>query len=296
MNIKQTILKSAKKIKRQTKNPHLEAEILLAHAFKKNREYILSYPEQKLTKSEYQRYQYLISKRLKGIPIAYLIDSQNFYGLNFYVNKNVLIPRPETELIVSESINMIYSMLRSNPDNKKILIIDIGTGSGCIIIALAKLIKEKNISFLGIDISKKALYVARKNSINHKVDKKIKFINGDLLKPMLKKIKLLKNKPKIIIIANLPYITPKQFKNSPSIQYEPKIALLAGANGLKYYKQLFKQIKMIEKKCFLYDIICEICHNQTNKIKRFVKNIIPKTNIEIKKDLSGLNRIIIIKK
>ncbi len=320
MQIRQALETAAKNLKiNNIKNSHLEAEILLAFILKKPREFVLTYPEKPLTKNQISNIQYLISKRQKGIPIAYLIGQKQFYGLNFCVNKNVLIPRPETELMVEETLkhatdNMQHATRNKEPASsagRQTTIIDIGTGSGCIIITLTKLLNQytrlsrlceqdeqviSNIRYLATDISRPALTVARQNARLHKIDKKITFLHGNLLTPIIKPNYLKNPKNRVIITANLPYLTPGQIKNSPTIKYEPRLALSAGADGLKYYRQLIKQIKKlhsISPAPFL--LFFEINPKQTKKIKLIIKKYLPLAKIQTKKDLADRNRLVIVK-
>ena len=308
MTISQHFAEATNKLKAKTKNPYLEAEILLSYVFKKPREYLLAHPEKKLTKIQITNYKLLITKRLKGVPTAYLAGYKHFHGLKFLVNKHVLIPRPETEMMVDEALYVTHNV-------KRVTIIDIGTGSGCIIITLANLLNVKskifppeadspraeNLKFYATDISKPALAVARKNAKLHKVDKKIKFLQGTLLEPIIKyKNKLKIVNCKLIICANLPYLTPTQIKKSSSIRYEPKLALGAGKDGLEYYLELFTQIKKETKSLRHRDlvsmlILCEIDPSQKSKIKQIIKKELPKARVQIKKDLRDLDRLAIIK-
>ena len=295
MNVKQVLFETTKKLKQKIKNiPHLEAEILLSYILKKPREYLFTHPEKQLTKKQIFKVRYLISKRVKGIPVAYLIGRKQFYCLDFYVNIHVLIPRPETELIVDEVISLLRSILTNK---QKITIIDIGTGSGCVIISIIKSLQKNkcpisNIKFIASDISKPALEVAYKNARKHKVNKYITFLNGNLLYPIINNSKFKIQNSKFIITANLPYLTPKQIKISPTIKFEPKIALLAGSDGLKYYRRIFKQLKLLN--CALC-LMCEINAEQTLKFKKIINEYLPKAKIQIKKDLKGHNRLILIK-
>lgn len=283
-----------KLIKNKITSPHLDAEILLRYVLKKTREYLFTHPEQKLTKLQISNYKLLINKRIKNEPVAYLTKQKQFYGLDFYVNKNVLIPRPETELMVDEALHITRSM-------KRITFIDVGTGSGCIIISIVKFFKskiknQKSENFFATDISKSALAVARKNAKFHNIHNQIKFLQGNLLKPLLNKSVIDNRQSTITITANLPYLTPTQIKNSPSIQHEPKLALTAGPDGLKYYRKLFKQINVMRSMFHVpYFVLCEIDPSQTSKIKQLIKNNLPLSQIKIKKDLAGLNRLVIIK-
>ncbi len=266
----------------------VDLDILISLIINKPREFILTHPEYQLNKLEENKLKKLIKKRIAGEPIAYLIKEKEFYGLKFFVNKNVLVPRPETELITDEVLKII------RPKTKTI-IIDVGTGSGCIIISIARTIKSKyknlnNFNFFAIDISNKALKVAAKNSGLHKLKNEIVFLRGDLLKPMKNIIKF--NNIKTIITANLPYLTPKQIKKSFSIQAEPRLALDGGRDGLKYYRQLFEQVKKAHLNN-LY-ILIEIDPSQTQKIKKIIPNFFPQAKFKIIKDLAGFNRIVVV--
>lgn len=285
----------------------LDLELILENVLKKPRPFILAHPEYKIPKFKILNLKFKINRRLGGEPLAYILGQKEFYGLDFKVNKNVLVPRPETEMMVEEALNRI-SHIAYRATQKKITIVDVGTGSGCIIITLAKIINPRlpgelagrqNLKFIATDISKRALNVARQNARQHSVAQKIKFFHGDLLKPVLKS-KILNLKSKIIILANLPYLTPAQIKKSPSIKYEPKLALSAGRDGLKYYRRLFKQIKIfINLQKFVLNsnifVIAEIDPSQTKKIKRLVKKELPRFKSQIKKDLQDLNRLVIAK-
>ncbi len=265
----------------------LDLELIISRVIKKPREFVLTHPEFKLITNYELRITNYIDRRLKGEPLAYIFGEKEFYGLNFKVNKNTLIPRPETELMVDETIKQLTI------NNEQLTIIDIGTGSGCIIISLAK--QLANYKFIATDISRTALRVARQNAKIHKVNKRIKFLNGNLLKPVLNNKKLIIDNCKLIIVSNLPYLTPAQIKNSSSIQCEPKLALNAGKDGLKYYRQLFKQIKLLVTGYQLsVTALIEIDPQQTAKLKKIIKNNFPKAKIKIKKDLRGLNRLVII--
>jgi len=261
--------------------PPKETEILVAFLLHKNREFLLTHPEIKINSPLLKKFKKLEKKRLTGWSIAVLIGQKEFYGLSFKVDKNILVPRPETEMIVDE-------VLTKNQNN--CLIIDLGTGSGAIIIALAKNFKTAKAKFLAVDISLKALKIAKQNAQLHKLNKKIKFSQGNLLTPILK---LLPNK-NLVIAANLPYLTKTQINNSPSIKREPKLALDGGSDGLKYYRALFKQLKTIKYESL--ELLIEIDPSQTAKIKTLAKQYFFPECLEIKKDLAGRSRLLLIKK
>lgn len=273
---------------------YLDLELIISHVMKKSRSFILAHPEQRLTTRKSGKIELFIKRRIKWEPIAYILGYKEFYGLEFKVNKNVLVPRPETELIVDEVLNLISH----NP--QPTTLIDVGTGSGCIITTLAKTlesrIKNQELRYFATDISLKALFVAKKNASLHDINKKIKFLHGNLLDPIILNSKFIIHDSELIITANLPYLTPKQVKESPSIQREPKLALVAGPDGLKYYRELSKQIKKLKtlRPDLRITIFCEIDHTQTENFKKMIKKEIPAANTEALKDIHCLDRIITI--
>jgi len=286
MKINKLLRQTAKMLEKYSPDSFdIEAEILLAAVIKKNREYIYSHPEDSVTFWQKLALRRLIARRQYGYSITAIIGHKWFYGLDFIVNKNVLIPRPETELIVEEVIKLI-----KNEELRIKNVVDVGTGSGCVVIALAKNLKKEDAKFYGLDISRKALAVARKNAEKNGVSGCIKFIHSDLLDGVDKNIF---NEP-AIITANLPYLTPEQVKNSPSIQKEPKLALLAGDDGLDCYRRLFTQIKNREIKNKLI-IFCEIDETQKDSMAELIKQSLPQAELEFKNDLGGHCRLTIIK-
>jgi len=326
MNINQLLIESIEKLKKKkNETPQLDAELLLGFILKKPREYILIHPEYQLTKSQEIKYKKILKRRLKHEPIAYILGQKEFYGLNFKVTKDTLIPRPETELLVELAL---YSMKHETYNKKNTTIIDIGTGSGNIIISLAKNLNslchsrengnpvanhsvstldsrfhgnDKYI-FFATDISKKALTVAKHNAKKNRVDEKIKFIKSDLLNCFLKAKSYKLKTNKLTIIANLPYLSKKIYSSTmPDVKnFEPKSALLSGIDGLDHYEKLFKQIKKLEAKSYLprrqagkLKAILEISPEQKQKIAKLIRKYFPKATIEFKKDLAQKWRVAI---
>jgi release factor glutamine methyltransferase len=268
---------------------YLEAEMLLSFVLRQDREFFYAHLEEEVSLWQNLKLKRLITKKRRGYPIAYLTGHKWFYGLDFLVNKNVLIPRPETELMIDEALEIItnYKLQITN-------FIDIGTGSGCIIISLVKKLQKKGIigNFYGLDISKKALRIAKKNAEKNSVDGRIHFLYSDLFNVIDKNIF---NEP-VIITANLPYLTLEQVKNSLSIQKEPKIALLAGVDGLDHYRRLFRQIneraEFIKNELF---ILCEIDETQKKSMTELIKQELPRAEFEFKNDLGGFCRLAVMK-
>lgn len=269
-----------------SKTPILDAEVLLCHLLKKDKAWLYTHQFVILTRDRARKYQSLIFRRKKGEPVAYLTRQQEFYGLNFYVNKNVLIPRTETELLVEEVLKFLESGIMNQELGKKTLsILDVGTGSGNIIISLIVNSKQLTVNskYYASDVSNQTLKVARKNAQKHKVQ--INFIKSDLFQNIAKNLKF------DLIVANLPYLDPKWINSN--LKYEPKKALDGGKNGLKIIKQFLIQAKNYLAKNGA--ILFEIDPRQAKLTKKLVKNIFPKKKIKIDKDLTGLNRIVIVR-
>lgn len=207
-----------------------------------------------------------------GEPVQYIVGNVDFYGYNFIVNKNVLIPRFETEELVDRTIKYIKKYLNDNLD-----IVDLGTGSGCIAITLKK---ELNCNIDAVDISKDALKVAKENSIKNNVD--INFIEGDMLKPLSKKYD--------VIISNPPYISYNEEIEDIVRNNEPHSALYAEDEGLYYYKEIIKNANNYLKEKAI--IAFEIGYLQGAKLKEYASNYFDKVIVE--QDLSGKDRFLFI--
>ena len=208
-----------------------------------------------------------------GIPVQYIVGNVNFYGYEIKVNKNVLIPRFETEELVNRTIKYIKKYI-SNPK-----IVDLGTGSGCIAITLSK---ELNTNIDAVDISKSALVIAQQNNEINK--SKVTFYQGNMLEPLTKKYN--------VIISNPPYISRNEEIEDIVKNNEPEIALYADNDGLYYYEEILKNASIyLEGK---YLIAFEIGYLQGNKIKEIGKKYFPKSTIKIEQDLSGKDRFIFI--
>ena len=289
MTIREAKIIGLKKLKRASGNEAaIDAEILLAHVLKISREELLTHDERRVPAFALAKFNALIARRAKHEPVAYLTGHKEFYGLHFAVNKHTLIPRPETELIVEEALKLIGSANHAPRATSHALIIDVGTGSGAIAVAIAK--NAPDAVVIATDISKAALKLAALNAITNDVGDQIIFERADLLG--------LKNgRPTIfetaVITANLPYLPTKVWQKAmPDVKkFEPKSALVGGQDGLKYYDELFHQIveRNIKAK-----IICEIDPSQKRSFPRLAKRHFPGAAVEIKNDLAGLPRMAIV--
>ena len=239
--------------KQKIKTHRLDSEILLSKVLNKSREQILIRLNQNIKNKEVFAFDSLIQRRLNKEPIAYIINEKEFWSKKFKVNKNTLIPRPETELLV-ENLMKTYK-------NKRISLLDIGTGSGCIIISL--LSELSNSNGVGIDISSNALEVAKKNASLHKVESKIKFYNKSIIN--------LYNYKFDLIVSNPPYIERKNIKNLDDDikKFEPLIALNGGNDGLDVIKKVIYKSKDILK--INGRLAIEIGNWQSKKVSKELK-------------------------
>lgn len=282
LKINDILKKSFFELKGLSDSPELDVEILLSFVLKKNKEYLFANPEKELNPEQVENFEKLLERRKKHEPIAYIINNKEFFGLNFYVDKRVLIPRPETEILVEEAIKESKKRIEKKLLDKEIKIADVGTGSGCIAISLALNLPEAHI--WATDISKDALEVAEKNKMKQQVG--VEFIQGNLLEP-------LGNNKVDIICANLPYITVEQLKLTEEDvrNYEPKTALIAKEETTLYSELLDQAPKYLNKNGIIF---LEIDPAFKDKMMKLVQEKMPEAKYEIKNDLGGCERVMII--
>ncbi len=276
----------------------LDIELIIAYVLGKSRAFIMTHPEYVLTKKYYDQILSLCKKRAENYPLAYILGHKEFYSRNFIINEHVLVPRPETELLIEKIIHFILEKKLTN-----ILIVDIGTGSGIIAITLAKELQEKNlkIKIIASDVSTKALNVAKQNAQLHHVN--ILFYHSDLLDNNLLCNNITQtNSKNIIIVSNLPYVDSAlkifllQQPESRALRFEPSRALWSNEEGLSHYKKLITQTNTIALDNNLKNTnitsFYEIDPNQSNSLTNYLKLKLP-SNSDIKyfKDLSMKNRI-----
>ncbi len=254
------------------KTSAVDARILLKQECRITEAFLLSHPEYEPSESQILKFQKSLNKRKKYIPIAYITGTKEFYGHDFDVNKFVLIPRPESEFLVAKALEAFKNVFLARNESKQLSVLDMGTGSGCIITSLAiELIKEyssDDFRLYAVDNSEKALSVAKKNAKKHGVSNQIKFFKSDLFSndKLPEKFDL--------ILANLPYVSLGQKNLQKDIAFEPKEAIFGGEIGSEISSLFLKEAK-----------------NRTTKIIMEIdENSIPladEHNLKITKDLSG---------
>jgi release factor glutamine methyltransferase len=211
----------------------LDAEVLLAATLGVDRVKLYTHFDQPVLSGELARFKEMIQRRLKREPVAYIIGQREFWSLSFKVTRDVLIPRPETEILVAETIKL-FSSWASRDSNPQTL--EIGTGSGAISIALAT--ELSSVTVVATDVSERALAVAAENAALHQVSNRIQFLRGDLFSPLQKGTKF------HLILSNPPYISQEQFPDLPPEvrDFEPPLALDGGKDGLEFYRRAFPQV------------------------------------------------------
>jgi release factor glutamine methyltransferase len=251
----------------------LEGEILLRHVLGKDRTQLYTNLDSELSPELEKRFNELLGRRRCGEPSAYITGHREFYGLDFEVDRNVLIPRPETELLADLAIKLAN-------DNHITKIADVGTGCGAIAISLA--INLPQVTVYATDISPTALEVARDNCKRHGVLKRVVLLHGDLLEPL--------DEPVDMIVANLPYVRAADLRGNRTLGFEPALALYGGKDGLDKIRSLCHQaVKKLSKSgCMLL----ETGEGQAETALDILCKAFPAATIEVHKDLAGIERVV----
>ena len=255
MNIQSAIIEGTNILKDKSINSaKLDSEILLASVIDKDRKYLILNNDQNIKEKNLKHFQKLIKKRSFREPIAYLTNKKHFWNYKFFVTKDTLIPRPDTELIVEQ-------ILKLTKFKTKMKILDIGVGSGCILLTVLK--ERKNFYGVGVDISKKCLNISKINAKNLKVDARAKFYKTDVDKFAQGKYDL--------IVSNPPYINKLSLKylEKDVVNFEPKLALDGGLDGLSEIRKVIKKSSELIKKNGKF--ILEIGFDQKNRVKEILK-------------------------
>lgn len=274
MNIKELLIEGSEKLKNENIDESiLKAKLILCYILKVNKEYLIIHSNDEMNEKIKKKYNNYINELISGKPLQYITNKQEFMGMDFYVDENVLIPRPDTEILVEEAIKI------SNK-NKLKKILDLCTGSGAIGISCSKYLN--NVEVTASDISEKALRIAKINAEKNNIE--IAFIKSDLFDDINNKFD--------IIVSNPPYIKTNVIKKlEPCVQREPLIALDGGESGLDFYKRIIENApNYLNENGYL---CLEIGYDQKNEVEELIKNTNKYYDIYCKKDLGGNNRIII---
>ncbi|MBE7020223.1 MAG: peptide chain release factor N(5)-glutamine methyltransferase [Ruminococcaceae bacterium] len=258
----------------------IDTYVLLCHILKCDKGYLTVHNNEPISEVALSEFENLIEKRAKKMPVKYLTGICEFYSLEFMVDKNVLIPRPDTEIIIDTALNEIDR-------NKDIKILDLCSGSGCIGITLATLYKNSQVTL--VEVSDGAISISQKNIIKHNLDDRIKIVKRDILSESLQGTFDL-------IVSNPPYINEDDYKklDEDVKNYEPELALVSHGDEYKFYKRI---IDSFSKN--LADngiILLEIGYNQSEYLSEYAFNSHIFSDISVVKDLSGINRVLCLKK
>ena len=276
MNIKSAVTEGINILKNKSiLSAKLDIEILMAKALGKNREYIILNDNKFLNEKNLKYFKKLVQERATKKPIAYLLNKKFFWNSEFYVNKNTLIPRPDTEIIIEQ-------ILKSTKNKKYLNILDIGVGSGCILLSVLN--ERKNFYGTGIDISKNSLDICKINAKKLLLDRRVKFFKSDVDKFAIGKYDLVVSNPPYIKTCDLKYL------ESDVIKFEPKLALDGGLDGLSVIRKVIKKSSELLKKNGKF--ILEIGFDQKNKVIKLLNNKGFYINSTVK-DLANNDRCII---
>ncbi len=255
MDIENILNKAKKKLKNfDIASSQIDSEILLADAINKDRKYLILNLKSQIKGNYIKKFNNLIKRRSKGEPVAYLTKKKEFWKETFYVNNNVLIPRPDTEIIVD-------TVLKLFPKNSKLQMLDIGTGSGCILLSILK--ERPNFYGIGIDISKGSINVCKYNTQLFNLSNRVKFFNSDVDNFILGKYDLITSNPAYIDLQSIKYL------KRDVVNFEPKLALNGGLDGFSQIRKVIDKAAILIKKNG--KLILEIGFNQKNKVGEMLK-------------------------
>jgi release factor glutamine methyltransferase len=266
--------------------PRIVAQVLLAHVLGVPRAAVLATPShQPLQPHQFNSFRTLVNRCVGGEPMAYVVGHTEFYGLEFLTDRRALIPRPETEHLVELALARIRAMpmpaMMTQTGSLRTPIVDVGTGTGCIIISLA--VKLPSLRFIATDVSSGALALAHENAKRHSVHARIQFLRGDLLAPVPTRVDG--------VIANLPYVTTGEWQRLPRHirDHEPRAALDGGADGMDHIRRLLSQAAQRVKPDGW--LLLEIGATQGQAIAALVRQAFPLAAVNLHRDYAGLTRV-----
>lgn len=280
--IAEWLAEAATVLKVSSETPYLDAQVLLVHVLEKPRSWLLAHTEIELTIEQENNLRSSLKRVLNGEALPYVLGHWEFFGLDFTVNPAVLIPRPETELLVEQALEW----LGRHPRSRRA--VDVGTGSGCIAISLA--VKIPDLEVIATDISNEALRVASQNAIKHGVERRVSLIRADLIDPISVDLGKLTPRPINLIAANLPYIPRETLHTLEVYGKEPSLALDGGPDGLEQVRRLLNQAPTYLAPGGL--VLLEIEHRQGDAVRRLAQTAFPQAQVRILQDLAGLDRLV----
>ena len=266
--------------------PQLDATVLLSFVLGVNKPWLYAHPTRELTESEIGHYEELVRRRMRSEPVAYLVGVKSFYGLDIAVDRNVLIPRPETELLVDRVLDYLGSL---EGTGRRLSAADVGTGSGAIAVALAA--NMPDLTVYAVDVSTEALAVAAQNVARHGLGGQVQLLSGQLLEPL--------PAPVAVIVANLPYIPTADLVSLPRQvrDYEPVLALDGGADGLAVIADLLATLALPQERSKLRPggrVYLEIGAGQGDAARALVQDLLPDAEVAIAQDYAELDRLLIV--
>ena len=258
-------------------SPRFDAELLLAHVLDVNRAAVLAHPDRRLTPKQLTRFREIVARRANREPLAYILGHREFYGLDFLVDARVLIPRPETELLVEHALRLAQKL----PASPRIA--DVGAGSGAIAVTLAVHLPEATI--YALDDSAGALAVVAANARRHGVGDRVRCLQGNLLAPLAEPVDL--------VTANLPYVATGEWEQLPPEirDHEPRAALDGGANGLNLIRRLLETASAHLRPGGA--ILLEIGADQGAAVINLARKNFPQASVRLQQDYAGLDRLVI---
>ncbi|MGN1343599.1 MAG: peptide chain release factor N(5)-glutamine methyltransferase [Traorella sp.] len=278
MNYRECIMKAKKEMAQRNLSENAPMLLMMEITGKENHDLYMEF-EDEIAQDILEEFNTKYKRLLTGEPLQHILGYEYFYGYQFIVNEDVLIPRPETEELVAN----ILAYYDEYFNGQKVDVCDIGTGSGAIAIALKK--EEANFTMHASDISEKAIKVAKKNAQN--LEANVNFLIGDMCEPLINQ-----NIKVDILVSNPPYIPNNEEMEHSVKDFEPHVALFGGEDGLKFYRIIFERSKyLLKEKSFL---AFEMGYNQKEKLTSLAKEYFPTSKIEVLKDMNGKNRMLFI--
>lgn len=255
-------------------------EILLRHQLKMSRAQLLSNMQEELSENHRKVFVFDVHKLVAGVPVQYILGFEEFYGRQFFVNDEVLIPRPETEELVEGVLQRIEDLFQNK---ESVSLVDVGTGSGAIAVSLA--LENSRLQVSATDIAGESLEVAKDNA--HKYDAAVEFVHGDLLLPLIEQgIKV------DVVVSNPPYITETEFEELSTVvkDFEPYRALVSGNSGLEFYERFMEELPQVLNERAL--VAFEVGLGQGEAVKELLQRTFPQADVQVINDINGKDRMV----